>query len=347
MVKIEIIPDSLELLKMTDEEYFSSTYKDYLSNSKLSLLNPDEGGSMEKFNSGFKSDYSDSFELGSAVHCALLQPDFFHISDIRKPSGKLGLFAENFLKYRQQGLSINDSILKSSEESNYYSGKMTPARIKTAIKTSLPFYLKRNKVVDSIQDKKHLYLSEAIFNKTEACLSGALNNRKLMELLNPKGLLEDPEVFNEYAILCEANIYEDDVLIKTIKLKSKLDNFTIDHEEKVVTLNDLKTSGKPVNFFMGNNVKQLDELGNEVQVWIDGSFQKYRYYRQMGMYMWMLQSALHKKLSISSYTYKANMLVIETIPNFNSKVFRVSNKEINKGLVELKELLTLFAHESK
>lgn len=344
MVKIEIIPESIELLKMSDEEYFSEKYKDYISNSKLGLLNPEEGGSIEKFKTGFKSGYSDSFELGSAVHCILLQPDFFHISDIRKPTGKLGIFAENVLKYRRKGYIISDSIYNASVDADYYSGKLQNNRLKTAIKSSLPFYLKRNKIVDELQEKTHLYLSETIYNKVDSCLSGALNNLKFINRLNPSGLLEKPEIFNEYAILCEANIYEDDSLIKTIKLKAKLDNFTIDHEEEIITLNDLKTSGKPVNFFMGNKIKQIDESGKEYYAWIDGSFQKYRYYRQMGMYMWLLQAAILKKYGIC-YKFKANMLVIETIPNFNSKVYKVSNKYINQGLIELKKLLTIVAYE--
>jgi len=64
-VSIEIIPDSIELVKMDDATYFSEQYKDYISNSKLSLINEDEGGSEEKFFSGFKSSFSDSFELGT------------------------------------------------------------------------------------------------------------------------------------------------------------------------------------------------------------------------------------------------------------------------------------------
>lgn len=64
MGQVNIIPESIKLLKMTDAEYFSSKYNDYLSNSKIGLLNPEEDGSLEKFLTGFKSGYSSSFELG-------------------------------------------------------------------------------------------------------------------------------------------------------------------------------------------------------------------------------------------------------------------------------------------
>ena len=62
---LEIIPESIQLIKMTDEEYFSEKYKDYISNSKLSLIDPTAGGSPEKYLEGFKGSYNESFELGT------------------------------------------------------------------------------------------------------------------------------------------------------------------------------------------------------------------------------------------------------------------------------------------
>ena len=34
---------------MDDKTYFSKEYSDYISNSKLGLIDPDRGGSLEKF----------------------------------------------------------------------------------------------------------------------------------------------------------------------------------------------------------------------------------------------------------------------------------------------------------
>ena len=65
---------------MSDPEYFAQ--KDYISNSKLGLINPDEDGSPEKFQFGISSEYSESFALGSAIHATILQPDYYIISDI-------------------------------------------------------------------------------------------------------------------------------------------------------------------------------------------------------------------------------------------------------------------------
>lgn len=343
MEKIEIIPETIKVIKLTDEEYFSvPEYRDYISNSKLGLLNPEEGGSLEKYLTGFSSDYSDSFALGSAVHAMILQPDFFTISDLRKPGGKLGLFAEKVFEFRKQGLTIQDAIIKASEDANYYSGKLSPTRLKTAIRSSLPFYIKRLAVQEDI-DKKTLYLSDTIATKYEQCVTGVLSDSKIMGTLFPQGLLSPAEVFNEYAIFAEVNVTLEDDRIIRLKIKAKLDNYTINHETQELTLNDLKTTGKPIGFFMGNWVKGINpETGLEDKIWYDGSFQKFHYYRQMGMYLWMLSCAI-KHLNGINYDLKANMLVVETIPEFRSRIYSVSGTQIKKGLEEFKKLLILVA----
>ena len=39
--------------KMSDEEYFSSKYTNYISNSRLKLINPNQNGSPSKYKEGF------------------------------------------------------------------------------------------------------------------------------------------------------------------------------------------------------------------------------------------------------------------------------------------------------
>lgn len=279
MVEIEIIGNSIELIKLTDEEYFSPKYKDYISNSRLGFLNEAEGGSEEKFLSGFKSEYSDSFELGSAVHSIILQPDSYFISNITKPSGKLGVFIEEIFKLRQSGnIKISEAIKLASEKADYYNGSLTPTRLKTAITKGRGYYFNRYKNKEVLYEKLPIYLSDSIKSKSELCISEIQSNQQFMSKLTGS---EHIQIFNEYAIFCEVKITIDGEE-HIVKLKGKLDNFTIDSLNEVITLNDLKTTGKPVKFFMGNKVRVFTEETREQWVWYDGSFQKYHYYRQMG-----------------------------------------------------------------
>jgi hypothetical protein len=340
MAEITIVPGSIQLIKMTDAEYFSAKYKDYISNSKLGTINPDEGGSPEKYEAGTKSAYSESFELGSAIHAMVLQPDFYHIAEINKPTGKLGLWAEAVYKLRQEGLTIKQASVMASLDADYYANKFSDTRFKTALKGSLSFYLQRMKFVHKV-DKQTLFLSAPMQFKYEQCMLGVAENKQMMETLYPSGLLVPAEFYNEYAILCELDFSDETTgEVTRLKLKAKLDNFTIDHETSSITLNDLKSSGKPASYFMGNNVKVTMESGTSSIEWYDGSFQKYHYHRQIGVYLWLLKNAV-KEIYGLEYKLKANILVIETIPEFKSKVYSINGKQIQEGLAEFKNLLTL------
>jgi hypothetical protein len=349
MAEVTIIPESIQLIRMTDAEYFSDTYKEYISNSKLGLINPDEGGSPEQFLTGIKETFSESFELGSAVHATVLQPDDFIIAPIYKPTGKLGVFADKVYPLLKDigdfQLSIPGEILdQGSRKADYYAGKLSDKRVQTALISCIPYWEKKRQYESLLENSalnKQVYLSEPIFEKYKQCVLGIKSNPSIQEILYPQGVLSPAEFFNEYAILCDLQYVDEDTgEITILKFKAKLDNFTIDHETSIITLNDLKTTSKPVNFFMGNNVKSKDEQDNDITVWYNGSFQKYRYYRQMAVYVWILQNAM-KHLYNLSYKVKVNMIVIETSPDFNNRIFPVNGTYIKEGLKEFKNLLNL------
>lgn len=66
-IKVFPIKETLFLGKITDDEYFSEKYSDYISNSRLKLINPDQGGSPEQYFAGFEGNkiYSESLVNGS------------------------------------------------------------------------------------------------------------------------------------------------------------------------------------------------------------------------------------------------------------------------------------------
>ena len=65
------------------------------------------------------------------------------------------------------------------------------------------------------------------------------------------------------------------------------------------------------------------------------------------MYLWLLQSAVRSMgiKDIEDYKYKVHILVVETIPEYHTKVCPVAKKWIDKGLDEFKNLLILAANE--
>ena len=325
-MNIKIIPESVKLLRLSDEEYFSDTYKDYISNSSLSLLDPANNGSIKKFLDGYKNDYSESFELGSAVHLECLQKGEYKIIDIDKPTSKLGVFSEKLYNLRKGGLPIYKAIQEASIQANYYANKLNDKKIKNALTQLLPYYLQRLE----LPEDNYVILPSRLYEKYTMMMKSINSNKKFLAKLNPNDEFKDNvKIYNEYAILCEIDIDG-----RIIKFKGKLDNFTVDEENKKITLNDLKTTGKPINYFMGNYIYKE----NGERQWYNGSFQRYNYYRQLAVYLILLKKALPQ---YSDYSYNCNMLVVEALPDYKSDIFKVSLKHLQQGLEEFKNLLKL------
>lgn len=77
-----------------------------------------------------------------------------------------------------------------------------------------------------------------------------------------------------------AVIYKSRVAI--LKVKAKADNWSIDEDGKLLTINDLKTSGHFIDGFMRET----------------GSLYTYHYYRQAALYKTMLEEYCKKNMVI-------------------------------------------------
>ena len=107
-----------------------------------------------------------------------------------------------------------------------------------------------------------------------------------------------------------------------LKLKSKLDNFSLDLESSIITVNDLKTTGRPIIEF-------------------ENAINKYHYHREIAMYSWLLTLCSKKFYNMENPTIRGNFLVVETIPEYLTGV--VPMKMFKKGFEEFKHLLKLVA----
>lgn len=313
------ILDSLEILDISDEEYFGEKYKDYISNSKLRLINPSEGGSPELWKQGLQPAFSDAFLLGSAVHCSILQPDDYIVpDDMDRPTGKAGFMADELYKTFKENRKINvEDITKASNKIDYYKNKLNDKKISDLMDKCKPYFEKRDLFSS---DKEPIFLSSRAKNIYDSCLKNVSFCKPIKEALHPTGILEDPKSFNEITILLEVDVNH---LNKTsrLKLKGKLDNFTIDYESGIITLNDVKTTGH-----------QLDDFKKD-------SFFRFHYYRQLAMYGWMLHLANKAIYKLENPTFKCNLLLISTIPPYDCDIFPISDKLINKGLKEFTDLI--------
>lgn len=323
-VKITPLIETIKLLNISDEEYFGEKYNDYISNSRLKLINPKQGGSPELYFKGLEPVFSDAMYFGSCVHQMILQPDEFYIVDsVDRPTAKLGFMADELYKYYVLGGVCVEDIIEASNKVNYFKGKLDDVKIANVFEKCTPYWEDRKKWEEKQYDKSHIYLDLKSRTKLKLCIESLNKNRKIQKLLNPEYIIDKPKSYNEHVLLMDI-LVEFNGKSKVLSLKAKLDNFTLNTEINELVLNDLKTTGH----------------------WLDkfkDSFQGYFYGRQMAMYMWMLKLYVNNVLKINP-SLKANMMVVSTIPNYFSGIYQVNNRQMKEGFDEFIELLKMVAY---
>ena len=109
----------------------------------------------------------------------------------------------------------------------------------------------------------------------------------------------------------------------------KADNWTIDEQNKILTLNDLKTTSKPNPWFMKPEY---------------GSFYHYHYHRQFALYLMMLEAYCIKEYGFNhNWKVYGNVLVINT-SDFDAKLFKVNKTQLEQGRIEYQKLLKQVAY---
>jgi hypothetical protein len=250
-----------KLVKISDEEYFSDKYKDYINNSKLSLINPDQGGSLDKYREGGKLIENDSLVLGTAVHNLILQPNEFELDDkIDKPSAKKGMIVDYILRNK---LPLNgESISEAIEAVDYFGGNISTKKINELRELLLPYY---NYVLDKNDNK--IRLPARLANTCKECVKSVTGNADILELLYPENMV----VHNEITVLSKIELDS-----KILKFKGKIDSLSYNND--VFIVNDLKTTRSNIENFKY-------------------SFEKYHYARQLALYTYLLEPIFKNRVS--------------------------------------------------
>lgn len=320
-IKITPLIETLRLEDIDDAIYFSDKYSNYISNSSLTLINPDQDGSPEKFFETRPKIYSDSLVFGSAVHELTLQPEDFELIDsVERPTAKAGAMAEEL--YNPSGVPpTDDEIRAASQKIDYYRNSLNEKRI-TELRDKCNSYWRNRALFESgnTSTKTPIYLDAKARNNLKKVLEALNKNKEIQSLLRP----ETGETANEKAILMDVLVEVPGNKPFKLRLKSKLDNYNIDLENNVITVNDLKTTGKYITDF-------------------GKSINKYHYYREMAMYCWLLQLYVKHKIKNEKFTIKSNFLVVETFPDYYTKVTPMTKELFKKGMDEFTRLLKTVA----
>ncbi len=329
--KIKITPllNTLRLEKIDDSTYFSEKYSNYISNSRLSLINPEQDNDPQAFFEGLSkhNKYSDVLIFGSAVHQLTLQPESFKLVDtVDRPTAKMGFMAD-FLYSAYINNNLTDKeIIKASDTINYYKDKMDTKKIQNVKNQCIPFWDSKRRYEETYnEDVELIYLDSKSRERVCNCVSALFNNHKVQKLLHPNGILETPISENEQAILLDVRIDSEFCKPFGLRIKSKLDNYTIDKESNEICINDIKTIGKLISEF-NNNIE------------------RFHYSREISLYSWLLSLCASKYYGLNNPTIKGNYLVVSTIPSFYTKVRPITRSEYAKGWKEFVYLLKLVSY---
>ena len=321
-----------------DIDYSKFPPEDRISNSKLKLINPKEDGSVEKFLKGWDNSYSDSLVLGTAIHALFLEEKDHVLSDYTgKPSGKCGYFLDLLCKLRRRNkklpkeerLSSQELIQKAAEEADYYKSSFTRKRFLSTMKTGLDYYKKLYKGDFYGKEKKIIVLPERLSESTKKCVASLKGNHVIRSLYKSDEL-EEKEILNEFPLFVEITVTMPNGDTAVVPFKGILDSIVIDHYNKTIHLNDLKTTSQDIDYMMD---QVLDDES------FNGAFGKGHYYRQFAIYAFLLQMYMDHVRLLSNYDIKCNIIAVETVGSHRAGIFPVNNAYIQEGIKEFKELL--------
>lgn len=324
-IKITPLLDTLKLENISDAIYFSERFNDYISNSRLGLL---KSKGAEAFFKGLQAnqEYNSSFYFGTLLHQEVLQPGVFEIVEgVYTPTAKARLMALEL--YNPGKKPTDDEIKIASYKVGYYKDKLTENRI-TELRNKCNKFWEDRTIYESANpyvegDPERIYIDEKTHGLLKCCLDSVNNNEEFNKLLHPTGLIEEPYSANEQTILMNVQIEIPGYEPKIYKLKSKLDNFTIDKEEEIITVNDLKTTSKLARDF-------------------DPTF--FSYQRELGMYGYLLKQCAKKFFNLENPKLKGNFLVVSTIPDYNTLVYPMTPQLFKQGFNEFRYLLQVMAY---
>lgn len=259
------------------------------------------------------------YEKGEQIHQYILEPEEFDKNyiflDYETPkSSQQKAFCETYARAKKG--TEDEKLLKA------YKDAYTTKEIDTKI---LEKAVELEKTYTSYI--KYIKLSPIYISILPNSMRNLLNESRktLLEHEKGKDLMynEQHSIFGNTDSLFIANEFEIQWIHPTgVECKSLIDRIIIDHENKKVTLVDLKTSS------------HLPEFKDK--------FIEYKYYRQMAFYWmaiyWYFKNILIDK-DINEYNKETFIVAIGIKDPIEIKVFEITEPTLNKGLEEIDPLM--------
>ncbi len=231
----------------------------------------------------------------------------------------------DYLIHKEQNANLDNIIRKAALKVDYYT-KTIDSKLSMIKEVWLQYNEKLDEIKKQAENKTPIILSDSDWNTATNCINSIKSNEYIMNALFPKDTFMEPfeEVFCEDALFADFIVIYKEKQCAVLPFKLKIDNWSINSDTNTITLNDIKTTGHSTNVFMEN------------------SFQHFRYYRQLGVYLSILKMYVDKELGLSTkngWKFESNICCVETIPNYWSHCFKINEEELHRGIKEFSQLM--------
>lgn len=300
---------------MNEKKYYSVPY---ISNSTLTWFKVSPKYCWKRMNLEIVDLEKSYTFLGKQLHLSLLEPEEFEKTytylDFKTPTSKQQLgFCEDYVlaMHGEDVIISSEDALMDAYKANYTAEKMTPAALQKAaekIYEQNSEYIKYLEIRGDYREVLSKSRKELITTITQAIKSHKKANSLMADPV--KG---DIKTFNEFAIYWDYPIeYEGE----RVKCKSLIDRLVVDHENKKVTIVDLKTTS-----VLGDMSSTIEDRN---------------YYRQLAFYRLAVQ---HSNLIPNDYEIEAYIVSVNTQDPFECRVYKLTDAEYQKQLLEINTLM--------
>tara|TARA_R110002020_G_scaffold235_11_gene1325 strand:- start:16905 stop:17939 length:1035 start_codon:yes stop_codon:yes gene_type:complete len=300
---------------------------DHLSHSSLSALKVSPQYFVKYKNKELNKS-SKGFDLGTAIHCYILEQKHFSeryiVADIPVIGGMMGKFIEAIVEneafvtttiYDNTEDTPSEFVISSIdalyEDCYKIAGFKTPLAgvIKKLEKEENQNYLdflRKGKGKLALSEEDYETIQQCAVSVSTHAVAGNVCNTS--EHNNAEAEKEISWTYKDYPYI----------------IKSIIDNLILDEEKKLVTIVDLKTTAKSVYNFMG-------------------AYSSYGYYRQIAIYKlavtWLLEKLGQDPLE---YDIKSYIVTVQTTGLCECVVYEPNNLDLSLAIDEFENLLDRF-----
>lgn len=317
------------------QDYYSVGSVDdiVISNSSLTQIDPNSGGSPQAFLEFFKEDVerktSIQMDRGSLLHLwheDEKRPEAekqFVVEEMDKPSEMMAGWVERIHSSITSpgGLQLDctDDVIVAARDgaySNIKDQKKLLEKFESDGREYFNFLKQANGKICISKETRRI-----LDGQISSILGNGAAHRTLFGEMPPKAerFIEEEVYWSTITDIKKSEGEEKESLLT--KFKAKIDNMVIMWDKKIIYINDLKTTSKPVSLFKR-------------------SFISFHYYRQLAFYhIAAIQFLKQRKVDITDWEVAFRIVAVDNTKYFNVSTFSIDEKWIGKGRQEASTLI--------